>query len=65
MSLHTIYDTQIRTHFEFQLSKQYHPDMTSEPSTVNKFHEVSEAYKVLSNDRDRYAQVSYLCKINT
>ena len=37
-----------------QLSKQFHPDMTDDPAAKAKFHQVSEAYAVLGNDRQRY-----------
>ena len=37
-----------------KLAKQYHPDVnTSDEKTAEKFHEVSEAYEVLADDKKR------------
>ena len=33
----------------YDLSKRFHPDVTKEEDTVNRFKEITEAYDVLSN----------------
>jgi len=46
---------QIKAAF-YKLSKKYHPDSNPEGGSVDKFHEISEAYEVLGNhlNRKRY-----------
>lgn len=38
-----------------RLARQYHPDVSQDPSTEEKFKEVNEAYAVLSDDQKRAA----------
>ncbi|KAJ3556987.1 hypothetical protein NM688_g1721 [Phlebia brevispora] len=51
---HEFADRYAQTSF-YKLSKQYHPDLTADPSTKETFQKISEAYAVLGDDRKRRA----------
>ena len=36
-----------------KLAKKYHPDRNKDPEAVKKFHEISSAYQILSDDKSR------------
>ena len=36
-----------------RLAMKYHPDKNKNPESINKFHQISSAYEILSNDKSR------------
>ena len=36
-----------------RLAKKYHPDRNDDPEAVGKFHQISSAYEILSDDKSR------------
>ena len=47
-----------------QLSKKYHPDKASEADAASKFHEINNAYELLS-DKDKRAQYDRYGRVDT
>ena len=47
----------------YKLSKEHHPDISKDASSMEKFREIAEAYETLSNPelRKKYDQVSFYC----
>ena len=45
----------------YKLSKEHHPDISKDASSMEKFREIAEAYETLSNPelRKKYDQVSF------
>ena len=45
----------------YKLSKEHHPDISKDASSMEKFREIAEAYETLSNPelRNKYDQVSW------
>lgn len=51
-------DAEIKKAFR-SLARQYHPDVNKDPSAVEKFKEVNEAYQILSDPQKRSAYDQY------
>ena len=49
----------------YKLSKEHHPDISKDASSMEKFREIAEAYETLSNPelRSKYDQVSRCWKL--